>query len=80
MIAMKKETKGKAAMGAPRKYNEQTKSLTLRLPISAIQRLRDIATLYGDSATQYVLKKVEEDYQKNKAVIDNLEKLRNNMQ
>lgn len=73
------KTQNNGRAGAPRKYDEPTKSLTLKLPVSAIQRLRDLAALYGESATQYVLKKVTEDYQQNKAIIDRIEKLRNNM-
>ena len=66
-------------MGQPRKYNEPLKSISFKLPVSAIEKMKTLSNLYGESATQYILKKIEADYTENKEVIDKILELKKGM-
>lgn len=66
-------------MGQPRKYNEPLKSISFKLPVSAIEKMKTLSNLYGESATQYILKKIEADYTENKEVIDKILEIKKGM-
>ena len=66
-------------MGQTRKYNEPLKSISFKLPVSAIEKMKTLSNLYGESATQYILKKIEADYTENKEVIDKILEIKKGM-
>lgn len=66
-------------MGQPRKYNEPLKSISFKLPVSAIEKMKTLSNLYGESATQYILKNIEADYTENKEVIDKILEIKKGM-
>lgn len=65
----------KTTTGQPRKYDEPTKGIAFKLPITAIQKLKKLAKLNNVSSTQYVLTKIEEDFNRNKEIIENITRL-----
>lgn len=65
----------KVPKGQPRKYDEPTRGIAFKLPISAIQKLKELAKLHNVSSTQYVLTKIEEEYNRNQETIKNITRL-----
>ena len=63
-------------MGQPRKYNEPLKHIGFKIPVSANDKLRVLSQLHGQTTTQYLLKWIDEEYEKNKEAIDAIMKFR----
>ena len=66
-------------VGQPKKYNEPVKSISFKLPVSSIDKLRTLANLYNKSVTQYILGKIEEDYLFNADVIEKINDIKKEM-
>lgn len=65
----------KVPKGQPRKYDEPTRGIAFKFPVSAIQKLKKLAKLHNVSSTQYVLTKIEQDYNRNQEAIENIARL-----
>lgn len=66
-------------VGQPKKYNEPVKAISFKLPESSIDKLRILANLYNKSVTQYILCKIDDDYEVNKDIIDKINTIKNDM-
>ena len=62
----------KKKMGQPRKYDEPTKSISFKLPESAIETLKDLAFAEHTNATQILLSLIERRAAEQKKVLDAL--------
>lgn len=66
-------------VGQPKKYNEPVKAISFKLPESSIDKLRVLANLYNKSVTQYILGKIDDDYEVNKDIIDKINTIKKDM-
>ena len=69
-------TEKRTPQTAAKKYDEPTKSISFKLPESAIDNMKEIANVYGVNTTQYLLMKINEDYEENKDLIERLREKR----
>lgn len=58
--------------GQPRKYSEPLRSLTFKLPMSEINKIKAIACLNGTTVTQQFLNMLEQEYKLNKDLLDKI--------
>lgn len=63
-------------MGQPRKYNEPLKHIGFKIPVSADDKLKILSQLHGQTTTQYLLKWIDGEYEKNREAIDAILKFR----
>ncbi len=65
-----------AKIGQPPKYDEPTRHIGYKLPLSSIEKFKLLSELNGLSGTQYLLQVIEQEYQKNKDLIDKILELK----
>ncbi len=56
---------------------EIMKYVSFKIPESKIKQMKELADFDGLNSTQYLLKLIEEDYEKKKARIDEVAKIKN---
>ncbi len=66
----------KTKIGQPPKYDEPTRHIGYKLPLSSIEKFKLLSELNGLSGTQYLLQVIEQEYQKNKDLIDKILELK----
>ena len=78
--AAKAEPKTERKRGSNRRiYDEPTKSTSFKLPLSAIEKLKELSALAGTNTTQYLLKLLNEDYEAKAEELEAYARIRNKM-
>ena len=74
------EPKTEKKRGSNRRiYDEPTKSTSFKLPLSAIEKLKELSALAGTNTTQYLLKLLNEDYEAKAEELEAYARIRNKM-
>ena len=63
------EATGERKVGQPRKYNEPTRSISFKLPLSAIEALKDLAFVEHTNTTQIILALIKQRSEEKKQVL-----------
>lgn len=72
------EAKTERKRGSNRRiYDEPTKSTSFKLPLSAIEKLKELSALAGTNTTQYLLKLLNEDYEAKAEELEAIARIRN---
>ena len=60
-------------------YDEPTKSTSFKLPLSAIEKLKELSALAGTNTTQYLLKLLNDDYTAKTDELEAISRIRKRM-